>query len=96
MIKTALVVASLFFFVNVGHASGNVCVEREAALAKLSKDYREKLVALGLTSDGDVLEVLVSPTGTWTILITTPQGFSCGMVSGKNWFEIKQIKGEVS
>lgn len=61
------------------------CAEREAALKKLSNDYGESQVALGLTSDGNVLEVLASSNGTWTILVTTPQGLSCGVASGQAW-----------
>ena len=61
------------------------CAEREATLRKLAKNYGENQVALGLTSDGNVLEVLASDNGTWTIIVTTPQGRSCGVASGEAW-----------
>ncbi len=61
------------------------CANRTAALQKLSTDYGESPVAIGLTSDGNVLEVLASDKGSWTILVTTPQGVSCGVASGEAW-----------
>ncbi len=70
------------------------CAQREEALTKLSKDYGENQVALGLTSDGNVLEVLASSSGTWTILVTTPQGLSCGVASGQAWSKAPKRKNK--
>ena len=36
----------------------------------LGMKYGEKAVAIGLTSTGAVVEVLTSPTETWSILLT--------------------------
>ncbi len=42
-------------------------------------------VSLGLSHDGRVVEVLKSPGGTWTIIMTAPNGVSCLLIAGKYW-----------
>ncbi len=61
------------------------CAKRAELLAKLSKDYGESPVALGLTPDGNVIEVMASKSGSWTMVVSTPQGLSCGVASGESW-----------
>ncbi len=53
----------------------------------LGKYYQEAPIALGLMQDGRVLEILASADGTWTVLITKPNGMSCAMAWGKAWSE---------
>lgn len=40
---------------------------------------------MGLTANGGLLEVITSKTGSWTIIVTKPNGMSCGIVSGMSW-----------
>ncbi len=62
------------------------CTERMAALDHLSKKYAEEPVAIGLASNGGVLEVLSTDSGTtWTILLTMPSGMSCMLATGEDW-----------
>ena len=44
-----------------------------------------KPVSLGLSLDGRVVEVLKSPGGTWTIIMTSLNGVSCLLIAGKYW-----------
>ena len=60
------------------------CAEREAILAKLT-NYKEEPEAIGLNTDGTLLEVFVSPQGTWTVLFSSPQGQSCIAAIGEAW-----------
>ncbi len=71
------------------------CAARDAALTKLSQNYGENPVALGLTSEGNVLEVLASDNGTWTIIVTTPQGMSCGVASGQAWSKAPKRQNKI-
>lgn len=54
-------------------------------LERLSSDYREEPVSIGVTATGSLLEVLASPEGSWTIIITVPGGPTCLVSSGEGW-----------
>jgi hypothetical protein len=60
------------------------CAERSAIVAKLG-GYHEEAEAIGLNNDGTLLEVFVSPQGTWTVLVSSPQGHSCIAAIGEAW-----------
>jgi hypothetical protein len=38
-----------------------------------------------VTATGSLLEVLASPSGTWTIIVTIPNGPTCLVSSGEGW-----------
>jgi len=66
-----------------------LCVPRERALADLAARYGEQVVALGVTSQGALMELLVAPeTRTWTLLVTRPFGVTCLLASGEAWREL--------
>lgn len=67
------------------------CVKRTDFLDHLSKNYDEAPVAMGLTSSGRVLEVVASENGSWTIIVTMPNGVSCGIASGESWQETAPV-----
>jgi hypothetical protein len=67
------------------------CSQRTLVLTTLSDKYEEKPVAMGLASNGGVLEVLSNGEGsTWTIIVTMPNGMSCMVAAGENWEQIQQ------
>ena len=68
-----------------------VCGERTKFLEHLGKSYAESPVAMGLASNGSILEVLASEKGTWTIIITMPNGVSCVVASGEAWEEVSKV-----
>ncbi len=62
------------------------CAERDAVVARLADRYGETLQSIGLQSNSAVVEVYASAdTGTWTILMTRPDGISCLIASGESW-----------
>lgn len=61
------------------------CAAREAVLDRLSDHYHEQPVSIGVTATGSLLEVLASPEGSWTIIITVPGGPTCLVSSGEGW-----------
>ena len=67
------------------------CATRDKIVMQLAKTYQEKPVSLGLTASGGLLEVLVSPKGSWTILITRPNGPTCVLSHGQDWNERKLV-----
>ncbi len=63
----------------------STCGAREALLERLSSRYEEQPVSLGVTATGSLLEVLASPSGSWTIIVTIPNGPTCLVSSGEGW-----------
>lgn len=61
------------------------CGAREAVLERLSDKYGEQPVSIGVTATGSLLEVLASPEGSWTIVVTVPNGPTCLVSSGDGW-----------
>lgn len=64
------------------------CTSRDAMLDRLNNKFVEKLRAIGMISQKGVIEVLVSKTGSWTIIMTMANGRSCMMAAGKNWEQL--------
>lgn len=67
-------------------AAQGACDRRERVLSLLAEKYQETPVAVGVTTQGSLVEVLSHDTGkTWTIVITSPQGISCLLLTGEDW-----------
>ena len=61
------------------------CAVRDQMLAQFAEKYSESPVALGLDADGRLVVVLASDRGTWSIMLTAPDGQSCIVATGENW-----------
>jgi hypothetical protein len=57
-------------------------------LSVLAKQYGEAPQAIGLVGGSRVIEVLSSKEGTFTILITQPDGMSCILAAGQDFEEV--------
>ncbi|MDP6604107.1 MAG: hypothetical protein QGG17_07940 [Rhodospirillales bacterium] len=79
-------------------ASEMLCSARPIMVEQLQKRFAEVPVAMGLQSNGTVLEVFASQrTNTWSIVITTPTGVSCLVSEGQSWESMPQlVDGPVS
>lgn len=69
------------------------CADRLVFLNHLFATYKEVPVAMGLTANGGLLEVVATESGSWTIIVTQPNGPTCGVASGVAWQQI--IKGKL-
>ena len=65
-----------------------VCGQRDAVITGLEKRYAEKPISMGLANNGTVVEVYASETGTWTIIMTHPNGLSCLVAAGEGWEDL--------
>lgn len=61
------------------------CGKHENVIAFLGKKYKEQLQAMGLVSNKGFMQLFVAETGTWTVILTTPQGISCIVAAGDNY-----------
>ncbi len=62
-----------------------VCGSHQNISESLKKSYTEAPVSMGLTVGGGVIEVFASDEGTWTLVITQPNGMSCLIAAGQDW-----------
>ena len=70
-----------------------ICGERDTLLERFALQHDETPQALGLGADGGLIEVLVSPEGGWTMLVTYPERPTCVVAMGKAW-EMLQLAGD--
>lgn len=81
---TALALA-LLLAIRTPASAQTMCGARNQFLDQLAKGFSERPVAIGLVSNGSVLEVLASDNGSWTIIVTMATGNSCVVASGEAW-----------
>ncbi len=82
----SLVVAAFLWTVTAPPADAQaVCGPRAEILERLEREFAETPQAIGLSGDGALIEIVVSPSGGWTILATYPKRPSCVVATGKDW-----------
>lgn len=68
------------------------CNKRDNVLKLLADKYQEAPVAVGVTNNGGLVEVLTTGSGkTWTIIVTSPKGVSCLVAAGEGWRAKEQM-----
>lgn len=68
----------------------SLCGTRADILKELSKRFSEEPIAVGLSNNGSLIEVLTSVNGaTWTILSSQPNGSSCIVAAGQGWEDLR-------
>ena len=82
-------------FSNPAHAIG-MCGSRADFIKALSDKYQETGKALGIAGQVNLVEIFASKAGTWTILVTTPEGKSCIIAAGSSWEDLPPSKNLTS
>jgi len=76
------------------------CAKREQVVERLKTRYSESLTAGGLQASRNsqtIVEVWASKeTGTFTVILTTPEGMSCVVATGTDWFQAAEVEGTSS
>lgn len=70
------------------------CGSRDQLVKVLSDQFKEQPVSIGLARPGQVMEVFASPSGSWSMVVTMPNGTSCLIAAGENWEMLKLVKGD--
>lgn len=68
-----------------------VCGERQHLISHLGRAYSEQPSNLGVAATGNLIEVLTSDNGTWTILVTDPKGVTCVVAAGESWETLPRV-----
>ena len=87
MLKSLLVSISLIAVVFQAQATERLqCGPHKDVVAQLAVKYSEQPVAIGVSENGQLIEILAHRDGsTWTVIATTPQGLSCIVIAGEAW-----------
>ncbi|MEM7075813.1 MAG: hypothetical protein AAGA28_10645 [Pseudomonadota bacterium] len=93
MIRQLLTAGAATVFSTWGMAAlANNCADRTMVIERLQSKYHETLAAGGLQKRADtmaVVEVWASEeTGTFTVMLTRPDGVSCVVATGTDWHQI--------
>ena len=85
---TAVCCLSIGAIIFSADAEAVFCCERDEIRKLLTDRYKESSRGVGLVSDKGIVELLISETGTWSILMTTPAGSTCIVAAGHTWQEL--------
>lgn len=69
------------------------CAPRDDMIAALADLYDETLRLQAMSARGYLIELFVSPSGTWTLVASAPRGLSCPLDSGKGVLDIDAMQG---
>jgi len=84
MLKTVALAALIWAaFSMPGEAQ--MITTRDEAVKHLEQNYGEVPVARGLAANGGIVEVFVSQKGSWTLILTLPNGIVQMIGAGTDW-----------
>ena len=61
------------------------CGERQIVINSLKKDYKEVQDSIGISNRGGLIELFVSPKGSFSITLTNPNQITCIISAGEYW-----------
>jgi len=97
MIRTLLAsfaaLGAMFALATAPAGAQSSCGPREQLVKLLSDQYKEDPIGIGLAQPGQVLEVFASSNGTWSMVMTMPDGKACLIAAGDNWEMVSRVKG---
>jgi len=97
--RRLLVSASIALLASVGimpPATAAPCGPRDEMVRQLSAVMRQEHRAIGLTQSGAFAELFVSAENSrWTLIVSSPGGFSCIIATGHDWVEWREPDPEV-
>ncbi len=70
---------------DVAAPAQRVCAERGVVTGHLRDRYGETRTGAGVAASGALIELFVAPTGTWTLIVSRPDGQSCIVSHGDGW-----------
>ena len=61
------------------------CGRADQIVSYLSKKYKEQVKGMGVVGSKGFMQLFVAESGTWTVLLTSPEGISCIVAAGDNF-----------
>jgi len=91
------IASAMILAAGVAQAQSAPFAPRDAVIAELGARYGETRRGAGWQNRGAVTEVFASAaTGTWTIIVTRPDGVSCTVAAGEAWLDERPPVGDPS
>ena len=76
-------------------AAQQACLARDVAVAQLEAQHAERALGRGLARGGAAMvELFVAEAGGWTVIVTDPEGRSCVVATGRDWFAVVPVSGD--
>lgn len=85
MIRKIFVLILLAIALPASAQPRQLCAPRAALLEKLGQEFGETPHGSGIDGGGNLMEILTSPKGTWTLLIVRADKVACIVGSGEGW-----------
>lgn len=88
MLRIAAALSAVFATIalaGIPAAAQTACADHNQITDRLATNYAESRVGYGLDGIGRVVELFASSQGSWTILVTFPDGLTCLMAVGEAW-----------
>lgn len=83
-----------FFVPALASAQPLQCVPRDAIFDSLRASHGEVPAHRGVTASGALLEVLVGPSGSFTVFLTLPDGRTCPVATGEGWRDVPRAAAD--
>lgn len=80
-----LCLAAILVFGGMSFGQGMACGKHDDLVAALKQHFQEDRHAIGLAGNFGVVELFVSKAGSWTMLVTNPDGQTCIGAAGSAW-----------
>ena len=88
----AVVLAAASTITLTGNASAAPpCGKHDDITKALTSKYQESRRAMGVIQQQAVMEIFMSPKGSWTLLVTGIDGNTCIMAAGQDWLEMPLV-----
>jgi len=96
MRKIGLWIAALALFAGPALADQpTACGPRDDVVSQLKDKFHEAPTGMGMTKGGAVMELMTSDEGSWTLMLSFPNGRTCLVATGDEWEQSKKvIKGK--
>ena len=80
-----LLIAAALVLLSSAAVAQNICAPREDVVKRLWAKWQEAQITVAMINDGRLLEIFVSEKGSWTAIISDPNGRSCVASAGQEW-----------
>ena len=80
-----LLIAAALVLLSSAAVAQNICAPRDDVVKRLWAKWQEAQITVAMINDGRLLEIFVSEKGSWTAIISDPNGQSCVASAGQEW-----------